>query len=215
VVLFLVGTAAALYVPRWASERVRANEDLAVRTLQTLLSLEKGFQSKGILDADKDGVGEFGLLGEVLGEFSNRISPLPPKSEAVPRQLLFRSTGVLVRDGYCFTVYLPARDGGVVHETTSEDASANDAERYWIAYAWPKWHGKTGRRVFVLDAHGTIRAMSNDVDSFSDENDLPPAELYLPEKSFFSPFRARGGEWSRRIRWTEVRVPPVAPEAPR
>jgi len=151
------------------------NELKAVRTLKAIRSAQEQFKAKKFVDQNKNGKGEYGLLGELSGELVLRDS-LSKKFK--PSSSLLRGLetggrgkgGTALRDGYYFCLYLPYLGGpntdrvaGGDSETPGEALSAStDAEiieaqeKSYCVYAWPEALNKTGRKVFFMNETGVI-----------------------------------------------------------
>ncbi len=213
--VFILGTVAALIIPGLASRRVRASEDDAVAALREIALAETRFRAAATVDQDGDGSGEYGLLGELLGEMSSRLRPPPAAVLGGEAGFRLRNSGVALRGGYCFAVYLAGRDGAAVFESAPGEADPGLSETFFLACAWPRWYGKSGRRLFVTDASGRVRAAANDVDSYSGESDPPPPECWEPEGLKIWSGARHSGDSGRRFRFTEVVPAPGGPGAPR
>ncbi|MEM9381292.1 MAG: hypothetical protein AAGB93_15170 [Planctomycetota bacterium] len=171
---------ASIAIPKLGSSRMNANESAAIATLRSIAAGQAQFQASGVVDTDGDGVGEFGLFGELTGTAPLRkpngrggvalgdelLSPpyLPPGLAPEPT---LAGVSVTVRSGYVFQMWLPAAGlAGTTDMQLSGNASApltspTYAEDQWCAYAWPLDHGKTGRRVFCITQSGDVFAFDN------------------------------------------------------
>jgi hypothetical protein len=177
----VAGATARLTVPREELLRVRAiaNESKAIATLKNISSAQAQCQASGIIDVDKDGVGEYGSFAELAGAVpvrggSARIEP-PVLGAAFGKV----AGGVVVRDGYCFGMLLPAKDGTAVPELPRGGADparvdCKRAETLWRLYAWPLEAGVTGNRIFVVDQSGDVRSAGN-ADGRCSGPDKPPS----------------------------------------
>ena len=174
-------------------KRLRANEQAAMATLRNIASAQAQCQAAGVIDADGDGVGEFGFFAELAGAApvrsdadggvgETRISP-PVLSTAFAR---VRGARVR-RSGYCFQVFLPGADGAWATEQPDGDGARgvrvapDRAERRWACVAWPAVAGWTGRRAFTIDQDGVVLAHANDDAAFSGETGvMPPTDAPAP-----------------------------------
>ncbi|MEK7486138.1 MAG: hypothetical protein AABZ60_17585 [Planctomycetota bacterium] len=156
----------------WASSLYKnlptpaTNEKTILALLKNLVESQKQFQYANELDADQDGVGEYGWLQELSGRVPLRNSSLPTKNPFLPPWIGFQAQqqqGTILSSGYCFKMYLPSISGPALHEpeffewspnsvNSSQDADLQ--ELCWIAYAWPFAPGKTGKRCFAVNQNG-------------------------------------------------------------
>jgi len=136
-----------------------------VNVLRALIACEVAFQMEGVCDEDGDGQGEFGFFQEMTGAVAPRDgSALRRPGVFCPHRLgILNAKGQLQVSGYLFQIYLP--DGTRRHEfVTESDGSvpalgadkADEAEYYWICYAWPVVRNRSGVRAFVVSADGSI-----------------------------------------------------------
>jgi len=137
-------------------DRIKANETMATATLRQFVAAQAQFQAVGYADADEDGVGEFGFLGELSGGVKVRGDKVcnPPMLSAAFQKV---EKGRLTRSGYHFRMFLCDKDGkpvGEEHGTKTVDATL--AETTWCAYAWPVKQGKTGKRTFFVNQAGVV-----------------------------------------------------------
>jgi len=142
-------------------DRIQANERMAHATLRNLVSAQAQFQAVAYADVDKDGVGEYGFLGEMSGGVKVRGNAVcnPPMLSSAFQKI---EKGRITRSGYHFRVFLCDEDGkpvGEEHGTKTVDATL--AETTWCAYAWPIKHGKTGKRTFFVNQTGNVLASTH------------------------------------------------------
>ncbi len=161
------------------SQRWNSNEAAIVATLRNLLSAQAQLASSALCDVDGDGVGEYGGFLELSGGTAGRLAhPLNPPVLSGAFQHL-EAPGVILRNGYCFQLFLPGRDGHGVAEPEGgfSRVSALDAdlcETTWCAYAWPENYGFTGTRAFFVNQSGDI--LSTDDGQYSGRDAPPPAD---------------------------------------
>lgn len=138
------------------TRRALRDETPVVEVLRNVvLPAELRFQAARHIDQDGDGIGEFGLLDELVGQRpTGRVAA--GTVTLVPRDLLEG------RHGHQFFVYLPASDGGTVEEPEKKDearpadaVAAKAQARRFIAYAWPDG-ADAGDRVFAITQEGTV-----------------------------------------------------------
>lgn len=147
-------------------------EDGVYSTLRNLAAAQAQCQAAGVIDEDGDGAGEYGYFAELAG-----TSPVRGSTAAINPPVLPVSCGtvkqsVVVRDGYCFQIYLPGAAGVPVAEAATGGApeaklDPRRATVLWCCYAWPLEFGKTGRRAFFIDQNGDVLAMENEAQCYS------------------------------------------------
>jgi len=158
--LVIAGLATAIDLPRFFSERRNRNESTVIAALKNISSGQSQLQASGAQDADGDGQGEYGFLGELAG-----VAPLRGSDALLVPPVLHGRFGA-VRDGrveiggYVIEMFLPAKDGGWVSEAKrgagGGEVDDDAAEKVWLCYAWPVEHGWTGTRAFLVDQNGDI-----------------------------------------------------------
>lgn len=151
IVVAIVAIVAAIAIPNLLSARLRGNETAAVVYLRQIAEAQESFRGEVIVDQDENGVGEYGLLGELSGSTvpRNKGANKPGKSRL---EYSFNpdSNGIVARNGYFFQVFL-AEDGKVAAgndadlggtstargEILYDTAAVRLQETTWCAYAWP------------------------------------------------------------------------------
>lgn len=113
------------------------------------------------VDPDRDGVGSAGTLDELSGHV-----PFRGTSEPVTGLLRFPPSvagpegRVVLLKGYALAVFLPAKDGGAVSDVQGP-IDEEQAERRWVAYAWPLEQGIGDVSVVFIDEHERILISDN------------------------------------------------------
>ena len=170
-----LGIVSSIAIPRLFSARLAANESAAIATLRNLCSAQAQLSAQATLDADGDGLGEYGFLGELAGArdlrgLGERLEPPVLSSAFGVLEDDGNGDGVVQRSGYWFQVWLPGRSGGAVAEPVSPEAAvevhADNAEIAWCAYAWPVEPGATGNRVFFVNQEGDMLVFDNTEPTF-------------------------------------------------
>ncbi len=199
-------TMAAIAVPNLQQARVETNESAAVSTLRAIHTAQQTFRSNALRDEDGDGDGEYGFLGELLGqprEGEKRArSATPLVSGGFQRQ-----GRDYTRGGYRFRVYLPAEDGSPVgeHEKTArlQRVDGDLSETVMVALAWPVSRGMSGHRAFYLDAEGRLFAC---LDGPYAGDNAPPADIMSSQEKNLASRPLRDIEPTRDgSRWVRVR----------
>lgn len=165
-----LGIISSIAIPKLMSARLAANESAAIATLRSLTSAQAQLAASAAIDEDKDGVGEYGFLGELAGARTLRgrrerlDPPVLPSSFALLEDD-GDGDGVVQRSGYWFQVWLPLRAGSAIAERVNPGTTAkvhpDAAERAWCAYAWPVEPGATGQRAFFVNQEGELMAFDN------------------------------------------------------
>lgn len=120
-------------------------EKTAVSTLRTLHWAQGLFREGRYLDTDRNGVSEFGTMGQLAGR-----DPLPSgevlANSLVPASGTRVSGQVLEAGGYCFRYELPE--------------GAHARERRFIGMGWPRLLD-AGRKVYCIDQDEQIYEYAN------------------------------------------------------
>ncbi len=184
------GQSVRIRAPRAAMQqaRLRRNESAAIATLKNISSAQAQCQASGVIDANKNGAGEYGMFAELSGRdgvrgTDQKISP-PVLSTAFSRV----QGGVVVRSGYCFRMFLPDQAAVAVaeHADGGADAAAVDpaqAETMWCCYAWPVEPGVSGQRAFFINQSGDVLAMPNQDNGYGGVDKGPAASSAFQAKS--------------------------------
>ena len=151
-----------------AEGRMKSYERVTADTLRALCAAQATFVARCIVDQDGDGAGEYGFLRELTGASvaRTRVAALPPGELLSTALGYVNASGVAVKVGYCHMVYLPTRSGVAATESggrlpQADAGEANPQETRWIAYAWPRQYGVTGRRVFAVNQGGEVYVAPN------------------------------------------------------
>jgi len=191
VVLTLLAATATVAIPFWQSDQIVENEERAVEILTRICEAQDRFHAR---------CGTYGFLEELAGARSGRRLTTLPASLVLGDP----SGGLLERNGYIFTVYLPSAEGyGALHHA---ELDAETAARFWIAYAWPAHYGITGRRLFAVTSKGDVFAHENSVNPFAARARRPFASLaWKAIKEDDAPFKEPAA-WVQHLRWNKVRA---------
>ncbi|MBK8096365.1 MAG: hypothetical protein IPK26_04615 [Planctomycetes bacterium] len=155
-VLVALAIGGAVMVPKWRSQRIRANESRAMAILKNISSAQSQAQASGAIDVDRDNVGEYAFFGELSGTIAlrgtgQRMSPPVLAGMRNPQ------AGRVVASGYVFQIFLPGRDGSWIgDESGVELVDPAAAANHWLCYAWPEHPGSTGQRWFLINHGGDI-----------------------------------------------------------
>lgn len=202
----------------------RASEKIAVSTLRTIYWGQNDFKEGRFVDADGNGIGEFGFLGELAAAVPPRAGgrPLPaPILASQFKTFAHRGRGGIVLSGpYCYVVYLPSTSGAA--RETAEGAveggpvEAAAAERHWIAYAWPLDRQRSADKVYFINQNEEVLESNNlgAGQGYSGPERAPAWDAALRGQGFDGALMpgtgGDGGEWSR---WRNKTPKPLAPES--
>jgi prepilin-type N-terminal cleavage/methylation domain-containing protein len=156
IVIVIIGIVAAIALPNLLSARLSANETGAIATLRELVSAQSQFQSRGVADMDRDGMGEYGTFGELSAAVGPRGGPpttMPPVLSSAFRAV--NANGEVPKAGYQFRLFLPDISGVGLGEIAGGGAppgvDTDLAETTWCAYAWPSQYEQSGERTFFVN----------------------------------------------------------------
>ncbi len=156
---------AAISIPQCSHARIGAGETSPMGTLKAISAGQEQFRSAALVDANRNGIGEYGFLVELSGNQNCRISGINvANSPYIPGVF---NASISKKSGYCFSVFICNSDDGSsgtsVYSTsagTTPRQSKINEENY-IAYAWPETVGKTGYRVYAISPQGTVMQNPN------------------------------------------------------
>ncbi len=172
IVVAVIAIITTIAVPNLLSSRLTTNENAVLATLRNIISAQAQFHAAHLVDADEDGMGEYGYFGELSGATNLRDGDGGITAPNVTLPVLsgvFRSVrgGLVESSGYFFLVYLPDASGVGVAEAADGGADpgnlpdADNCEVTWCCYAWPTNIHNSGVRAFFVNQHGIITQTSN------------------------------------------------------
>jgi prepilin-type N-terminal cleavage/methylation domain-containing protein len=133
IVVAIIAIIAAIAIPNLLRSRMSANEASAAGAMRTLSTGEVGFQTAAFVDADADGMGDYGSLAQLAN---------PDGAGATP-PFIDQVLGGGTKQGYVFTV-----------NVTNGAANAMPA---YTCTAVPASAGRSGYRQYFVDQSGVIR----------------------------------------------------------
>jgi len=149
--------------PQLRVRRLLRREDTVIADLADIERREEKHKAAGATDRDGDGKGEYGALGDVLGERAKDF-------ERIEGGDIWR------RGGYYFTVLLPDREYKPV-AATSPDVAPDYAEVSEVIVAWPAEPGVTGMRAYCRWPDGSLLQHGIDGYPYTREPPCPSAPL--------------------------------------
>jgi len=194
---------------------IRSNEAATIATLRQVAAAQTEFKQALDIDADCDGVGEYGYFAELAGTKSMRVgsggwSCVPTSGrglDILSPPLLRNALGmvtaysVVVHQGYVFEMWLPAPEVGGVVGAIEEDPFGGKmlgpypdpitGAQHWCCYAWPLVYGQTGRRAYFINQRGKVlRDVNRSATPFSGIVNIPEFdEAFLVPDDMSSPIR--------------------------
>ncbi|NOZ22730.1 MAG: hypothetical protein GXP25_16755 [Planctomycetes bacterium] len=170
-----------------------------VRMLRRIVTQERVFKAQVEVDQDGDGVGEYGLLGELAGEIARR----PKKKERVVPPYLGTAfstggsggKGYASADGYHYRVLLPAGptnagDDRVLGGTAvrggppAPAAAIDEQEGHFLVYAWPIKREEADR-VYVANEEGRVYSAAMQAGGYSGQAKPKPDAASVPGAPLF------------------------------
>jgi prepilin-type N-terminal cleavage/methylation domain-containing protein len=185
IVVAIIGVVAGIALPNLLSARMSANETSAIATMRTFISAQAQFQQAAYVDLDRDGLGEYGSIGELSSAVNVRggTRPIQPGTLSASFTAI-NAQGQAVRSGYLFRMFLPDAAGLGVGETPGGGAGVGVdtdlAETTWCCYAWPAQFESSGVRTFFVNQAGEILATE-------DEDYTGPLAVVQPGSAFRGP----------------------------
>ncbi len=198
--IVVLGCGISFFWRAWrSSDELIINESKACEILRAIASAQDEFRE----ETKRTGLSRFGTFDELMGLGDNRSRYADIGNEL----RLFLETSdhkghVFANSNYCFAVYLVDKLGFPIQEGQIKDSDVNPD--FWIGYAWPRSYGSSGRRVFVMDYRGSLRAWNNESSTkthYSGIEKPPPAHLALPEEGHSYPFAKKPQGTQRSYRW--------------
>ena len=109
ILVMVLAIAVTLTIPRLLRARVASNEARAALMLRNLVAYETAFRADAVVDQDADGVGEYGLLGEL----ATRRDPATGKlvGELIPRAAQKRLKAAYLPEDFATGGRAPDADG--------------------------------------------------------------------------------------------------------
>lgn len=182
----LVTLVALVMSPQVRVRNVLAAEDAVIADLADLERREEAHRTKGATDRDGDGRGEFGALGDVLGERAREFERI-------------EGSDVWRRNGYYFAVLLPDREYRPV-AATSPDVAPDYAEVSELIVAWPSDPGTSGMRAYCRWPGGVLLQHGIDGYPYTFEPPVPNAPIVKRDaKGPHAADRYYGDDWNSPV----------------
>jgi hypothetical protein len=170
-VLAVAAIVLMLLVPQARVRGLLSSEDEVIVVLADLDKLEEAHRTSGKTDRDKNGVGEYAPLGDVLGARA-------PEFERV------EGTDIWRRRGYYYTVLVPDSEYMPVPATDPRAPPAY-AEVAKLIVAWPADPGRTGMRAYARWPGGVL--LQHGIDGFPYGEDPPFPRVALVRRDAKGP----------------------------
>lgn len=188
---FVIGEA----MPGIAEARAREENARAVSRLREILFAEDALRRLGSIDPDGDRIGSAGMLGELSGAMPLRggavLKHAPLAERFAPRTSTAQGPA-LEEGGFLYIVCLP-RDEGGFSARPSDAIDDEEAERHWVAYAWPANEQSTLTSTFFIDQDESIREAANSGPLWAGPYRAPPCDAATSEatRELFSPWKGK------------------------
>src|SRR5262249_51324328 len=180
IVVAIIAIIASIAIPNLLSARLNANESAAVATLKNILSAQAQCQASGIIDANRNGAGEYGFFGELSGAqpVRNNETGGVGTERVAPPYLSGAFGNVQTGRAYRYALFLPSAAGAPTAEAaggggSGVSISANNAEVMWCAYAWPSSYGNSGKRTFFVNQAGDVLSSRNATTRYNGTVNVP------------------------------------------
>lgn len=173
-------------LPGIKEARGRDSGKKAVSVLRQILFAQDALRRYGSIDPDGDGIGSAGTLAELSGSTPPRGSatPLPaaPLASRFAPRIPTKTGPATEHEGHLFIVCLPVRSGGFSTYPT-DPIDDEQAERRWLAYAWPTRAGLGHSAAYFIDEHEGILESTNLLQSKGESGPGSKLRLVGPEAS--------------------------------
>jgi len=156
IVIAIIAIIASIAIPNLLAARLNANETAAIATMRNLISAQAQFQATASADTNRNGIGEYGFIGEMSGALAVRGGSVlqPPTLSSAFRSV--NPQGRVQRSGYFFILALPDAAGAPVPQNLAGSVNPELAETTWACYAWPASYSNSGNRTFFVNQNGNI-----------------------------------------------------------
>lgn len=134
--------------------------------LETIALAQESYQNQELIDQDKDGIGEFGLLNELTKTDTPRDESQHMKYPHLLNQVfkVFKGETYATYAGYHYQVFLPNYNtiltDNMLSVPSNKKQAINQQEKRWIVYAWPS-EAKEGIYIFAIDQKQNVYFASN------------------------------------------------------
>jgi prepilin-type N-terminal cleavage/methylation domain-containing protein len=226
-VVTVIAILAGFFIANLIRCRAAANEATTMATLKMIVTQEAVFRCRGEIDQNQNGLGEFGLLGELSGELALRPGTTHVVNPPYLSQQLTtggnKGNGTAHKSGYLYTLYLSTatpdnpnaagNDLDLGGNNGTGGPAANAAalgfqEMNFAVYAWPAELRHSGQRAFFVNEIGDIYTTRMDANTYDGVAAKPAAgAAYVTGAPAL-----RAGVSSRTAAATEA-GPPAVPAA--
>ncbi len=190
IVVAIIAIIASIAIPNLLSARLNANESAAIATLRNVISAQAQIQAQIAIDVDQDGIGEYGLFGEMAGAVPLRAAPAAPVVNLTPPVLSgargsVDPNGYVNKSGYLFRMAIADNnlgpffevagggDGGAAAGWLGAGAGCDPSEVFWNCYCWPVSMGNSGNRVFMSNQSGDVMQSNTQAQLYSGTLTVP------------------------------------------
>jgi prepilin-type N-terminal cleavage/methylation domain-containing protein len=168
IVVAIIAILAAIAVPNLIAARIQANESAAIAVLRSVSTAQAQFQRSAYCDEDQDGLGEYGVFGELGGSVTVRGGGTKSPTDLTATMAQVTIDGEVRKSGYIFRMYLPAAAGVGTRENPGGGMTAGVldpdlAETSWCVYAYPMNYGSSGTRTFFANEHCDLTSADDEL----------------------------------------------------
>jgi len=208
IVVTIIVIIAAVGIPSLLKSRAAANESATIGSLRTIATFEAVFRQQAEVDQNSNGLGEYGLLGELSSEIALRPST-NRLAQPIYVSQQFRtggsaSTGTAMKSGFMYKIFLSNAAPG------DEDAAGSDKElggtpatggpaadptaimrqeHNFALYAWPAEYRRSGSRCLFVNESAETYFSKMDAATYDNIGAMPAANAAYCTGA--PPFRGR------------------------
>jgi prepilin-type N-terminal cleavage/methylation domain-containing protein len=184
IVIAIIAVLVAIAVPNLVAARIQANESAAIAVLRSVTTAQAQFQRSAYCDEDGDGLGEYGMFGELGGSVTVRGGGTKSPTDLTATMAQVTSNGEVRKSGYIFRMYLPAAAGVGTPENPGGGIGAGVldpdlAEAHWCVYAYPMNYASSGTRTFFANEHCELTSTEDQLYTTNGCVDLLPGAALL------------------------------------
>ncbi|MEW6358446.1 MAG: hypothetical protein AB1696_19085 [Planctomycetota bacterium] len=202
--------------------RVADNERMVVKDLRRIANAQKAFRRQALVDQNNNGIGEYGLLAELVNEVCVRDLEGKLTSKDGPLSCAFATggaegDGAARRWGYRFRMFLATPDKGegddkvlggasdLPGKMLDDKAVVEIQEKSFICYAWPEVRYADGIHAFVIDQSDSVYFTKMDSRPYEGERGPEPGAAYADSSGFGKDLAS--GKRSDDNTWTPIPDP--------
>ncbi|NOZ22707.1 MAG: hypothetical protein GXP25_16640 [Planctomycetes bacterium] len=180
---------------------VAGNERRVVKDLAKIAGAQKAFRRKALVDQNDNGLGEYGLLAELVNEVCLRDPASKLTSKKGDLSYVFATggaegDGAARCQGYRFRMFLATNGakGGDDHtlggtperpgKMLDDKAAVELQEKSFICYAWPEVRYADGIHAYIVDQNGKVYFTKMDARPYEGDAGPDPGAAYADSVGF-------------------------------